>query len=522
MRPADGGSALSVPPGDPEGVRGGARALIRAATAVHQAARRTTSIGLTTTQDWSGPSSSSFVARTVATARGLDELADGYADAGRALEVFAGVLAEAQRRARQAQADLLEAGLEHAHAMRAAAQAGRVEVSGLTQEAAARATRTAQTAQRYAEAGADHALRVARVSAQREAEQAQEDVDAAARRASWHLGKAADSLRAATVADLLDWLGGPDTAYGLLGLFGQGVTAKGFHDARKALLVGDLVELARLDPAGYQRVLQAAAQHGDTSLEALTAQVRWQQGVVPKLIGQMSDATLGLHPLPTGQLARALDLLGRAGVVTSVVSNAWTVFGPDPDGKNTGLDKGMAVANTVGLGMAATGSATAMGAVGLGVSVGWVPVAGQVVLAVTAAYLAYDWYRDNKEMVHAFFERVGDSVGRAADWTQQELQDYADEVRRELATARDTVVGVARDGAQLARDAQERGEELLVQGEELLGEAQDRGEELLDQGQELLGEAQERGEELLEDAGELASAARDRAAGVVSAVNPFD
>lgn len=479
MRPADGGPALAVPPGDPEGVREGARALTRAATAMDRAAQKTTSIALTTSADWSGPSSSSFVARTTATSTGLARLADAFVDAGRALDEFAEVLSDAQRRARTAQADLLEAGQEHAHALRAAAQAGRVDVSGMTEEAAARAARTAQTAQRWAEAGADQALRVARATAERQAAQAQDDVDAAARRATWRLQKAADSLRAATLKDLLEWLGGPDTAFGLLGLFGQGVTAKGLYDARKALLAGSFAELARMEPAGYQRVMQVAAQYGDDSLEALTAQVRWQQGVLPRLVARMSDATLPLHGLPTGQLAKALDLLAKAGVVTSVVSNAWTVLGPDPEGQNTGFDKGMAVANTVGLGMAATGSATAMGVVGLTASVGWVPVTGQVVLAVTAAYLAYDWYRDNREMVHDVVERVGVGVGRAAEWGQQELQEYADEVRRELDTARDTVVGVARDAVA-------------------------------------------RGEELLEDAGELVSGARERAAGVVSAVNPFD
>lgn len=486
MRPYDGGTAPAVPPGDPEGVRQGARALIRAAGALDGSARRTTDAGLSAASTWQGVASRSCVARTTDAARGLGALGDGFARAGRALEDFAEVLADAQRRARDAQADLLEAGQEHAHALRSAAEAGRVALTGLSEQAAARATRSAEAAQRHAIASADHALRAARAQAERRAAQAQEDVDAAARRCSRQLREAADALRAITLTDLLDWLGGPDTAFGLLGLFGQGVTAKGLHGARKALLAGDLVELARIDPTGYQRVLQAAAQYGDESLKAVSAQVRWQAGVMPKLIADMSDATLPLQGLPTGQLARTLDVLAKAGVVTSVVSNAWTVFGPDPDGKNTGLDKGMAVANTVGLGLAATGSASAMGLIGLGASVGWVPVAGQVVMAVTAVYLAYDWYRDNRELVHDLAGRVGAGVGRAADWTQQELREYADGVRRELGAARDTVVGVAQSGVELARDAREAGEDLLA------------------------------------DAGEAVSGARDRAAGVVSAVNPFD
>lgn len=524
MSVADAGTVIVVPPGDPEGVREGARALTRAAGGMDGAARRTTSTAQAAAVEWRAPAARVFVARASTTARALRALGEGFADAARALDAYAEVLADAQRRARNAQADLLEAGLEHAHAMRAAAAAGQVSVAGMSEEAAARASRAAETAQRYATAAADHALRVARVQAERQAEQAQEDVDAAARRCAWQLEGVADSLRRVTVADLLDWLGGPDTAFGLLSLFGQGVTAKGLYDARKALLAGDLVALAGRDPSGYARVLQAAALHGDDSLQALNAQIAWQQGIMPKLLGEMGDATLPLHGMPTGQMAAALDLLAKAGVVTSVVSNVWTVVSDDPD--NTGLDKGMAVANTAGLVMAGTGSATAMGLIGLSASTGWVPVAGQVVLAVTAAYLAYDWYRDNREMVHDLVGRVGDGIGRAADWTQQELREYADEVRRELDTARDAVVGVAQSGVELARDARDRGEELArdarERGEELLADAEELAGQARERGEELLGEARDRGEALLEDAGDLASGARDRAEGVVSAVNPFD
>ena len=498
---ADGGSPTLVPPGDPDGVREGARALARAAGALGSAARRTTGVGLSGSAGWSGPSSSSFVARTGATSAGLSRLGDAMAAAARALEEFADVLADAQRRGRRAQADLLEAAQRHAVAVRAAAEAGRVSVTGLGQDAAARAVRAAQDAQRSAEERAAAALREARAHAQREAEQAQEAVDAAARRAAWRVEGVVDDLRATTAKDLLGWLGGPDVAFGLLGLFGQGVSAKALYDARKALLAGDVARLASMDPAGYQRVLQAAAQHGDTSLEALRAQLAWESKVLPRLVADMHDAAVPLRGVPAGRVAATLDLLGKLGMATSLASNGYTVF---LDDQASGTDKWVAGANTVGLGMAATGSAGAMGLIGLTATTGWVPVVGQVVLAVTAAYMAYDWYRDNRERVHAFFDEVGDRVEAAADWTEQELREYAEQVRRDLATARDVVVGVAHSGAALARDVRERGEQVVDDAERLLDDARERAEDLLD------------------DAGELADDARERAGRAVSAVNPFD
>lgn len=456
MRPAGGGTGFAVPPGDPDAVREGARALTRAAAAMAGASTRTTSTALAGATTWRGPASSSFVARATTTGAGMRALADGFGAAGRALDEYADALADAQQRARAAHADLVEA----------------------TEQLRREAARAAGEAQRVVQVQAERALEAARAEAHRRARLAQEDLAQAARQAAHRLEGVADRLRAVSAKDLLEWLGGPDVAFGLLGLFAQGAGAKVLLDARRALSAHDLAALRRVDPTGWERVVEVAARHGDDSLEAVRAQLEWQRRVLPGVITQMSDASAPLGAVPVGRLAAALDLLGKAGVVTSVVSNTWTIVKPD-DEDTLLLDRVAAGGNLVGLGMAASGSSATAALLGGAAATGWVPVAGQIVLAVTAGYMAVRWYQQNQELVHAFVDRMGDGLEAAEDWTEQQLRDCAAEVRRDLEEARDTVAVIADDAVEVAG-------------------------------------------EVVTEVGELASEARDRAVRAISAANPFD
>jgi hypothetical protein len=137
------------------------------------------------------------------------------------------------------------------------------------------------------------------------------------------------------------------------------------------------------------------------------------------------------------ELAKALDTAGEGGLsgffagashamaALGVVGDVWTLVDPGVD-NDTEADvlRGSAAANLAGIGAVEFGAEAAT-LVGLDAAVGWVPVAGQVVVVVSGLVLAGDWVYHNWDTVKGWAGDVSDFV---TDTVPDALGDAADAV----------------------------------------------------------------------------------------------
>jgi hypothetical protein len=145
-------------------------------------------------------------------------------------------------------------------------------------------------------------------------------------------------------------------------------------------------------------------------------------------------------------LAKALDTAGEGGLsgffagashamaALGVVGDVWTLVDPGVDNETEAdVLRGSAAANLVGIGAVEFG-AEAAALVGLDAAVGWVPVAGQIVLVVSGLVLAGDWVYHNWDTVKGWAgdvsnfvtDTVPDALGDAADAVGDAASDTAD------------------------------------------------------------------------------------------------
>jgi hypothetical protein len=96
----------------------------------------------------------------------------------------------------------------------------------------------------------------------------------------------------------------------------------------------------------------------------------------------------------------ALDVFGKAFGAVGIVSDALTIINPGESGAHGTVTRVVAGVNGVTTLAAMTGTLAAVGAIDA--SVGWVPVAGQVVIVGTGLYLAGDWAYNNIKPFHDF------------------------------------------------------------------------------------------------------------------------
>lgn len=156
-------------------------------------------------------------------------------------------------------------------------------------------------------------------------------------------------------------------------------------------------------------------------------------------------------------LARAVETAGEGGLTgfmagashvmaaLGVVGDVWTIVDPGVD-NDTEADvlRGAAGANLVGIGAVEFGGAAAA-ALGLDAAVGWVPVAGQIVVVATGLFLAGDWVYHNWDEVKQWggdvadfvTDTVPDALGDAGD----AVGDVASDVGDGLEDAASTVGG---------------------------------------------------------------------------------
>jgi hypothetical protein len=142
--------------------------------------------------------------------------------------------------------------------------------------------------------------------------------------------------------------------------------------------------------------------------------------------------TAGEGGLPAGFWSGAAHTFSLLGAVSDVA----TIWNPDVENSTEGnVLRGAAAANLAGIGAVEFGG-TAAAALGLDAAVGWVPVAGQVVVVATGLFLAGDWVYHNWDTVKQWGSDVGnfvtdtvpDALGDAASDTVDALGDAADAV----------------------------------------------------------------------------------------------
>jgi hypothetical protein len=121
---------------------------------------------------------------------------------------------------------------------------------------------------------------------------------------------------------------------------------------------------------------------------------------------------LGEGGIPEGG---ALDAFGKAFGAVAVVSDALTIINPGESGTRGVVTRIVAGVNGVTTVAAMTGTLAAVG--GIDASVGWVPVAGQVVIVGTGLFLAGDWAYNNVKPFHDFVNTAASDTVSVAKTT---------------------------------------------------------------------------------------------------------
>jgi uncharacterized protein YukE len=408
MYPSAGGStAGGIPsiPGEPGTLSGAAARLGAAASAVRdwgsQLGSSTSGLSGTT---WSGQGAVSFAACVSSLQADHRSAAGALAEASSALSSFAAVLAECQAKVKAAQSQVAQA---QASASLATSQLNSQPLSPHDPGAAA--------ARSYAESNIESAMQQEVGLAVSSAQAAWDQYEAAAARAAGQIGSAIPSW--SSVSKEIGWLN-DKAGFGLVPL-GLGFLAP---LARAGVRWGQTGSLIRAFRPGWSEdpdniPMQDADPYLYEQSEAIAEQLFAHDGV--RLFGSG-----GLDDLPfAAQLAGASRFLAGAAVVSDVAE----IISPDDSGAVRGLDRGMAAANGVvsadamlgGMGTDALGGALGI----VDVSTSWIPVAGQVVLAGTALYLAGDWAYNNVKWFHDGVDDVGHDLADAGEGIAQGAED---------------------------------------------------------------------------------------------------
>jgi uncharacterized protein YukE len=381
VRVGDGGSGFDYPQGDPGAIDGAAAALNAAAGQISTAAGQVSSEGAAVGGSWSGPAAAAFEDAVGSVRSGLDALAGHHRDAAGALTAYATALREAQAAANQA-----------AQAYGVAQQRYDTTMGNLASHPPAGPG--AQSALAQSQNQALDGLNNAYGSASTSSSHACQDATHAAQVCAAKLAEIAADIKDTSLHKFLDLMGGPGTVLGALGVTMQVKSGLTTWNLLRAMKTGDWSALEDADPKGYQSVVAIVSKYGENSSEATKAWMNFEATVAKDSFGDMVDAAVPASQVPGG-LAGAMDVLGKIGFVTSIAADVMTLA----DGQSTGMEKTMSAVNLGGVAMAAGGitvdaaaGTTVLAALGATDAVAAaIPVVGEVVIAGTAVYFAYDW-----------------------------------------------------------------------------------------------------------------------------------
>jgi uncharacterized protein YukE len=410
MYPSDGGStAGGIPsiPGEPGTLSGAAARLGAAASAVRDWGSQlgATTSGLSGTT-WSGQGAMSFAACVSSLQADHRSAAAALADASSALTAYAAVLAECQSKVKAAQSQVVQAQASAAAAM------NQLNSQPLTPHDSG-----AAAARSYAQTNVQTTMQQEVSLAVSTAQAAWDQYEAAAARTAAQIGSAVPGW--SSISKEIGWLN-DKAGFGLVPM-GLGFLVPLARAGVRWSQTGSLVRAFR--PGWSEDPANIAQQEADPYLysqsEEVAAKLFEADGV--RVFGSG-----GLDDLPFAtQLAGASRVLAGA----AVVSDAAEIISPDDSGSVRALDRGMAAANGVVSADAMLGGAGTEalgGALGIvDVSTSWIPVAGQVVLAGTALYLAGDWAYNNVKWFHNGVDAAGHDLADAGDGVAHGAEDVA-------------------------------------------------------------------------------------------------
>ena len=395
------GVDLGYPQGDPGEISAAAASLDALAARLSGSAGQVGQAASSAGGRWTGPASIAFEAGVASVRSGLDGLAGHVTDAAHALLTYARALTEAQAAAGRAAAAYSQAEAKCSETLH------QLEYNPPTGKgAAAIIDRT--------ESSAVGSLQSAYTTGSIAATNACTDATTAARTCAAILLGIAEDIKATALHKFLDLIGGPATVLGVLGLesqFGSGAKLWGLLQDMNQ---GDWEVLAKVNPKAYADVVEAAAKYGPDSMQALVAQLHYEETIADEAFGEFEAAAVPAATIPAGQLAGTLDVLGKMGLVLSVVGDIGTLA----DGQASGMDKGMAGANlagtaAVGADMAADAAVNA-GIISINAIGDEIPIAGEVIIAGTAVYFAQEWVRGHWQDIKNWSDDAGHLVGSVA------------------------------------------------------------------------------------------------------------
>lgn len=421
--PVEGGG-LSVPDGDPASLRAAARELSRTAELVGGAGRTVRSEGAHVVggAGWTGSAADAFTGRYGRLAAAVSDVEPPLRTMATALTTYADALEAAQTRARAAIALA-----QTSHSLPPEDAPGVLRTAQQDAGAAASAAAAAAAVCAAAVGGATGLL-----PDRRDAPPEVRETEGEQREAPT-LYEFADKLNAK-----LGFFVSP-VAAGLAAREGQ-VWAEAVRDMSAA------PALAR--SAAFSDIVSTlglAYDRGEVTIEALQAGFQRYLNV--------SDAVDGLsavkdysqfESLATGGV-RDAGLIGGAGrffAGAGVFSDVLTLYNPGTDNAvEGGANRAAALANIAGSAtilapeLSTTAVAGAAGLLGVDAAVGWVPVAGQIVVAATGLYLAGDWAYHNVAWFHDGVDSTVHAIGTAATDTAHAVATVATEGARLVSQA---------------------------------------------------------------------------------------
>jgi hypothetical protein len=414
-------------------------------------------------ESWRGPASSSFAAAANAIHDGVDGLGQGAAHASRALSQYADILEEAQALARQAQTDLQAAQSAFNTALSSATQ--RLDHTlAAAGPSASQAIQQAQQSAQQAEMAAGDALQTATWQATNLAEHACAMARQAAATAAAQLQGVAGQIRSLSVDDWVNRLGAAGLSLEVVGLTGIGLAGDKLWNTLSALRTQNWDVLEHLNPQGWAEVEKVATASGEDSMATLNAMFRYEQDLGSEGVNGLVDAAGGFGKIPAGDLAAGMDVLGKVGIGVGAVGDVLTIA----DGTAGVPDKVVAGTNLAGIGGAflGTGAGEAvMAMVGIDSVAGWIPVAGQVLIGVTAAVAAGLFIYQHWSTVEHAAEDVGKALVAVPEF--------------ELHTAEQLGVDAVNLGSQALSGAEQVGSSLVNTGAHLVSGAMHTAESVL-------------------------------------------
>ncbi len=439
MMAGGGGEGLDVPPGDPGAIDSAAAGLDTVAGDLNTAAGQVSGAASAALSCWQGPASTAFEAAVNSVRSGLDTLAGHHRHASGALRTYATALREAQAAANLATEDYGTAVGCYQTTMgnlSASPPSGPGAATRLNQ-AESRAGSTLNDAYNRAAGAAAHACA---------------DATHAAQVCAAKLSQIAEDVKATGLHKFLDLMAGPGALLGMLGVQSEMQSGLKLWNVLSDMREGDWRALEKVDPSAYSDVVQAVSRYGPDSMEALAAQLTYEEDLASRAFGDLAQSATGIGDVPSG-FAGVMDVVGKVALPLGVATDIGILV----DGQSTGLDKGMAAANLGGIAAAVTGTelgGTAFALIGVDSVAAAIPVAGEVIIAGTALFFA-------GEFVYQHWDTITQWAGDVGHFTAGVDHDADQLVNRGLAEGQHLVSAGLHDAASFGKSALNTGEHLL-------------------------------------------------------------